>query len=133
MRESNRRFLSVLFASLALLYAILIFLLSSLSGAQISDLPPTAPHADKTAHFALYAGFGFVLYLAFSQTSHEQIRRNAMALTIIVGTVYGVTDEVHQHFVPGRSMDIVDVLVDFLAILTVVGIVLLYKRVKRSE
>ncbi|UCD92608.1 MAG: VanZ family protein [Methanobacteriota archaeon] len=129
----ERRFLPVLFALLALIYAIVIFSLSSLSGEDIPALPPEAPQADKLAHFALYAGFGVVLNLAFSQTSLEKIRERAIPLTIIVGTVYGVTDELHQHFVPGRSMDIVDVLVDFLAILAAVGVILLIKKIRPSK
>ncbi|TET90607.1 MAG: VanZ family protein [Methanomassiliicoccales archaeon] len=133
MTERSSRFLPGLFAFLALLYAIVIFSLSSLSGEDIPALPPTAPQADKLAHFALYAGFGVVLYLAFSQMRQEKITDNAITLTLVVGTVYGITDEVHQYFVPGRSMDIVDVLVDFLAILAAVGIIVLVKKMRQSE
>ncbi len=34
--------------------------------------------------------------------------------SILIATFYGVTDEIHQFFVPGRTADVYDVLSDFI-------------------
>ena len=35
-----------------------------------------------------------------------------MLLTIVCATVYGISDEFHQWFVPGRTADVHDVMAD---------------------
>ena len=45
----------------------------------------------------------------------------AVGLTLLLTTLYGVTDEVHQMFVPGRSTDAYDVAADAAG--AVVGLV----------
>jgi VanZ family protein len=46
-------------------------------------------------------------------------------LAMILVTVYGVLDEFHQHFVPGRSPDIYDVMSDAAG--AMLGVWLLYR------
>jgi len=36
---------------------------------------------------------------------------------LIIGIIYGLTDELHQSFVPGRTSDIYDFLVDLIGII----------------
>jgi VanZ family protein len=38
---------------------------------------------------------------------------------VVISTLYGVSDEYHQLFVPGRSFDVFDMLADFIG--SVVG------------
>jgi VanZ family protein len=38
------------------------------------------------------------------------LRNNATLLAIITATLYGVTDEVHQYFVPGRILSHFDII-----------------------
>jgi VanZ family protein len=45
-------------------------------------------------------------------------------LAVILVTVYGVLDEVHQHFVPGRTPDVYDVMSDAAG--AMLGVWLLY-------
>ena len=40
----------------------------------------------------------------------------ALLCAIIIGSAYGVTDEFHQYFVPDRSCDPLDWLVDTIAV-----------------
>ena len=44
--------------------------------------------------------------------------RHAVFLTILIGTLYGISDEWHQSFVPGRDASFWDALFDGLAVVT---------------
>jgi VanZ family protein len=94
----------------ALAYAVLIFLLSSLS--RFPETVPTFFGFDMTAHFFEYAIFGCLLYRWFSSTDLHRKKRSALLMTILIGTVYAVSDEWHQSFVPGRDASPWDVLFD---------------------
>ena len=106
-------------------YAILIFALSS-----ISNPPQTGiEHSDKTAHFLLYFGFGVALYFASMELKNYDIK-----YSLIVGSLYGITDEIHQYFVPNRSFDIGDIIIDVIGVfLGIIFIWYLYIRRKGIE
>lgn len=95
---------------------------------QIED---TAEHyLRKTAHFCLYGLLGILICLALGTVSsrpHTHILR-----TLLLGTLYAASDEIHQAFVPGRGPLVTDVLLDGAGVLTgaifVVGIWCLLKR-----
>ncbi len=84
----------------ALLYAALIFTLSSLSRPQ--DLvPPALLSFDKLLHLAEYAVLGGLLSRALGAAVRPPSR--AFALALLLGALYGASDELHQAFVPGRD------------------------------
>jgi VanZ family protein len=60
----------------------------------------------KLAHAAEYAVLGFLLVRALGR------ERPALAL----GIAYAISDEVHQHFVPGRLGSSLDVLIDAIGV-----------------
>lgn len=60
----------------------------------------------KTAHFTEYALLGFLWYMWLRKRKYSPL--TALAATAL----YAVTDELHQAFVPGRSCELRDVLVD---------------------
>ena len=63
----------------------------------------------KSAHLFLY----FCLGLSVSYTIDGCApRRRVFLLTVALCAFYAVTDEFHQHFVPGRSPELRDVLID---------------------
>ena len=65
----------------------------------------------KIAHFTVFAVFGFIACaVAFAYMLKKPLRQAAPAVT---GLVYAVSDEIHQLFVPGRSCEFTDVLIDF--------------------
>jgi VanZ family protein len=68
------------------------------------------------AHFGVYALLGALLFVAFSHETAGHGR--AVALAVLVASVYGVTDEFHQAFVPGRVPDVADWGMDTLGALT---------------
>ena len=63
----------------------------------------------KGAHFAEYTILGGFLvpavteWMAVDKTPVPDSVRSIRIISWLVGTLYAVTDEVHQYFVPGRS------------------------------
>jgi VanZ family protein len=56
-------------------------------------------------HAVLYAILGVLLLGALLP---GRATSRAAALAIVIASLYGVTDEVHQAFVPGRIPDVLD-------------------------
>ena len=103
----------------AVLWAAVIFGLSSIPGTQ---LPPVdLPNADKLAHLLLYAVLGALLLRGVRHPSRSRpqalpARRfwvDAL-VTILLASLYGVSDEIHQRWTPNRSPDWHDVVADAL-------------------
>ncbi|MCX8174042.1 MAG: VanZ family protein [Thermoplasmata archaeon] len=78
-------------------------------------------------HLFLFVGFGFLLYTGFFVLG-GRARHFAVNFAWLAGALYGIVDEYHQSFVPGRSMDWKDAVADasgvFLGILIAVPVVL---------
>lgn len=84
-------------------YAALIFYLSSLSDPEQSLPSLFSNVSDKILHVVEYAVLGGICYRAFRWGSHERLAPHALALAIILASLYGLSDEVHQWFVPFRD------------------------------
>jgi VanZ family protein len=89
-------------------YAAIIFTLSSIS--QLPSLPEVV--SDKGVHGGLYAGFALVILRALARGRWERVRFLTAFLAVVLAVLYGVSDEVHQSFVPGRTADAADVAAD---------------------
>lgn len=98
-----------LYLVLLLLWALLTFLLTSLPNA---ELPVHFRFADKVAHFGFYGMMGVLcgLWRRASGASPGQAVLQALLFIAVAGAV----DEVHQHWIPGRSMDLTDWVADLL-------------------
>ncbi|MFH1055079.1 MAG: VanZ family protein [Candidatus Altiarchaeota archaeon] len=90
---------------LALLWMAFIFLLSSTPAIRI---PPQLIPYSTLVHLLEYIVLGFLILPYFSHW------RNPFSITVLFALLYGVSDEFHQLFVPGRFCTIDDVLVDTL-------------------
>ena len=65
----------------------------------------------KGAHFSVYAFLSVFVTLFF--LSYEKLKlRNVFLHTILFCMAYASTDELHQYFVPGRSCQVTDVMID---------------------
>jgi VanZ family protein len=73
------------------------------------------PDFDKLVHALLYGIEGFLLYFAVAWPGPA--RFSWMRALTIAGTlaVWGTIDEVHQAWIPGRSMEASDALTDTVA------------------
>jgi VanZ family protein len=92
-----------------LLYCLLVFWLSAQS-----DPGSMSPFAvpDKIAHLLEYAGFGFLLMrlLTYLKPDWEGVQHLIWVLSGAL--LYGLSDEIHQYFVPGREFSWMDLVAD---------------------
>jgi len=108
-------------------YAGIIFHVSSLS----QPIPITAfpvaipPGVDKVIHFFEYAVLCFLLCRAVDVSSSWELTAastfgaNALFICFLCASLYGLTDEIHQRYVPLRSCDGVDLVADAAGAATV--------------
>lgn len=70
------------------------------------------PGFDKLVHFTLYGAEAFFLYASIAWPGKAVFSLlRALAVTGAM-TVWGAADELHQHWIPGRSMEGEDVAAD---------------------
>jgi VanZ family protein len=98
-----------LYLSLLVAWVILTFLLTSLP---IPEIPQFFPLTDKAAHLGFYAVMGFLcgLWRRESGVSAGRAVLEALLFTASAGAI----DEVHQHWIPGRSTELLDWVMDVL-------------------
>ena len=85
----------------------------NVSSTPASDLPAISiPQGDKLFHLVQYFVLGILLIRAFDYSNFNVSLAKIVFLAIIIAICIGVLDELHQRFVPGRSCDIFDFLVD---------------------
>jgi VanZ family protein len=91
-----------------LAHMALIFAASSRS--ETSAVPSAIP--DKVMHFAVYALLGALTLRAVAGGRRAGVTWSGLLVSIVVATLYGITDEWHQSFVPGRTPEAMDVVAD---------------------
>jgi len=75
--------------------------------------PPSPPGApDWLLHGLEYGLLGLLLARALAGGLHGRLSRRRAALTMVLGVLYGATDEWHQSFIPGRQVEAGDLLAD---------------------
>ena len=86
------------------LYAGIIFYLSDQPHPQ-EKLPSFLfdEFSDKFLHAIEYGILALLCYRAFRWASGPAVARQAVLLAIVAASVYGMTDEVHQAFIPFRE------------------------------
>ena len=89
---------------------------------------PSFTGFDKLAHFSEYYLFGALIFRWLLAERSLFANRHAVFLTILIGTLYGISDEWHQSFVPGRDASLWDALIDALAVVTAAAT---YSRIMR--
>ena len=91
----------------ALAWMGVIFFLSAQSS--LPDLTPGAPHLEEIGgHLLVYA----VLVLLWERALRAAGVRRAGWWALAIAALYGLSDEFHQSFVPGRTMTVVDLAFD---------------------
>ena len=64
----------------------------------------------KLAHFSLYTVVGIMLMSFLSTIDTSKSTR--VTITVIIGIIYAMSDEIHQIFTPGRTAHFTDVMID---------------------
>jgi hypothetical protein len=111
----------------AILWAVLIFISSSIPSTMIPNLKIF--DFDKVIHFGIYFLFAFFMYRALRyQNRIPLLARHALLGTVLLVIVYGASDEFHQYFVPGRQADVFDLMADTLGAVVLVAGVWVWER-----
>jgi len=112
MKQEQRRMIGYWVPVLG--YAALIFYLSSLThvGVPLEGEIGRVDPGRLVFHIIEYSMLGYLLLRALVNSeglSGPRFGRLAIfALAVFLGSLYGVTDELHQHFVPNRSPSVGD-------------------------
>lgn len=118
-----------------LIYMVIIFIGSSIQNVTLPKYD--AISTDKIVHAFEYALFGSILAFALLPNRQKLIKASHYLTVITIGWGYAVTDEIHQHFVPNRTMSIYDFFADAIGVLLGLIFYLLfmhyvYPKLKRS-
>jgi len=105
-----------------LLYCLLIFIQSSHPA---PDITPRWPYFDKVLHFTAYALLGALFLRAFKTTRIKHHLKLIFALSVLFSSLYGISDEIHQSFVPYRTADVIDALADIIG--SIIGVYIFYQ------
>lgn len=126
----------------ALLWATLIFVASSRS----NPLPVSMPFVgvDKVVHTLIYGILSVLVFFALGpvqslppkRAMHDGGAQQASlvwlraGITVVLVTIYGVSDEFHQSFVPGRTPDVFDVVADACGAIAAAGIMIFRRHIR---
>jgi len=87
-----------------------------------SDFPsiehiPSFEFSDKFLHFFAYAIMGVLFYRAYQTLRIKGDPRMLILLSVVSASLYGISDEIHQYYVPFRDASIYDGIANFLGAL----------------
>jgi VanZ family protein len=107
------------------LYWIILLTATSLP---VKDLPGIGI-GDKFSHFFAYFVLSVMLYLVFTyQRKSVILFQYSFIAAVLVASLYGIADELHQMLIPGRSAEIYDWIADLAGSLTGVLVVSYLKK-----
>lgn len=109
--------------------ATVIFVLSS-----FPYLPaPPGPYSDKWEHMAMYGLLSTLFLRALAGGRWIGVRAAVCVGAVVLATLYGVSDEVHQSFVPGRTADGWDVVADAIGAALAAAVLLAWAIIRRRR
>jgi VanZ family protein len=97
----------------------MIFFLSHQPGDAV--LLPDISGLDKLAHILAYGCLAGTFLYGLHPFISKSKQKNVAVLVVLFCIIYGVADEYHQSFIPGRFVSLGDVLADALGALLVTG------------
>ena len=106
-----------------------IFVESSQS--HVPDLP--AGLSNHTGHFLAYGALAIAALRGFAGATWTGVDARAATFAVALASVYGLSDEFHQRFVPNRMSGLDDWAADTLGAITAVVAVLLIARTRRKR
>ena len=84
----------------------------------VSDAPGPPPLpgsvSDMVAHAVAYAALGAAMLRGMAGAEWARVDARGALLAALLAAAYGLTDEFHQSFVPGRTPELRDVAADAL-------------------
>lgn len=96
-----------------IIYASIIFCISSVPG---DDIPDLFPEQNIIFHFGEYLIFAFLVKRAVREYYPKKTNKKQFLLAVAIALAYAVFDEFHQSFIPNRSASVFDIVVDSFGI-----------------
>jgi len=93
------------------LYCFLIFENSAVSDPLPVDM--SLPFGDKLAHAVVFGGLCGIVSMGMSRPPRIVAWQALVVVPVLFATAYGITDEIHQLYVPLRSFEYADMFADF--------------------
>lgn len=90
-------------------WMLFIYIASSIPSTNIAMLGGVS---DKFVHASVFAVLCWLTHVALFHQSQPTIRKYSLLIAVCLTALYGLTDEYHQMFTPGRSSDSLDLLAD---------------------
>ena len=90
-------------------WSFFIFTASSIPSQNISMLPG---FSDKMVHAGVFGILCWLLHIAFFHQGNMTVKKYSLMIAIVITSLYGLSDEYHQMFTPGRSTEVYDLLAD---------------------
>ena len=94
-----------------LLYCGVIFILSAIPNPHIPA--PDVPYRDKILHMLLYLPLGALFNRMLHELHWPRTTAARIGISVLLTGLYGVSDEIHQAFVPNRTPSPADAAADF--------------------
>jgi VanZ family protein len=92
---------------------------------------PKFAFSDKILHFAGYGLLGILFFRAYSTLPLGEQRNRLILMSIGSAALFGISDEIHQYFVPFRQTDIFDALADAFG--SICGVYVFYRWKARNS
>lgn len=106
--------------SVLIIYSVIILLLPSIIPNNVILSNPI----DKFLHFIAYGILSFILYFAlYFQTNILILKKYPASFTVLFVSVFGMLDELRQHFMMSRTANISDWLANLLGSLLTILII----------
>ncbi len=116
----------------AILWAAIIYFTSSIPTAKLPSVD--FPSFDKGVHFFIFFTLAALTHRAVRfQDRIPLVAKHHVLSTILFVVLYGLVDEFHQYFVPGRNPSVLDLLADAIGALIYLGLFFLIRRVHSSK
>jgi VanZ family protein len=68
--------------------------------------------SDKFLHLLAYGALGAAFLFALADGRLRGVTTRTVLLAIVFGSLYGLSDELHQSFVPHRAVEVLDLVAD---------------------
>ena len=98
----------------AIVWGLFLFALTSWPSPPSVPIVSAIPNFDKLVHFTLYGVEAFLVYSAVRWPGRPGFSLVRMLAIVGLMAVWGVADETHQFWIPGRSMEAGDVAGDII-------------------
>jgi VanZ family protein len=111
-----------------IIYWIILFTATSLPAANL----PSVAISDKIKHFGAFFGLSVLLSLTLLYQNKNLLFKNYfLAAALVISSIYGLLDEIHQSFVPGRNSEFLDWVADSLG--AAVGVFVVFYLLKKFK